>query len=156
MFQLKDPWLAIGINAALFDKHLVATRAALAEFTKGNLPKAGPAEKALAAIVLRRVDPIANDPSERVRRLHAGGKKASEDLDNIVDRIVFGTGDKRGIPTVSGDRKFPPPRGQPGRRAASLAAPTGAVRREMSPPQPVRVPRRTLVSECSGCRRTSP
>ena len=112
MSQLKDPWLAIGINAALFDKHLVATRAALAEFTKGNLPKAGPAEKALAAIVLRRVDPIANDPSERVRRLHAGGKKASEDLDNIVDRIVFGTGDKRGIPTVSGDRKFP-------RRAAS-------------------------------------
>jgi RHS repeat-associated protein len=106
MSSLKDPWLTVGINAFLLDKHLVATRAAITEFSTRNIKHAGPTEKVLAALVLWRVDPIADDPSARVAALRGTSTNSRRALDSPVDRIIFGTGDKLGIRTATSDRRF--------------------------------------------------
>ena len=106
MSSLKDPWLTVGINMFLLDKHLVATRAALTEFTTRNIHHAGPTEKVLAAVVLWRVDPIKDDPSVRVASLRGHTTNSRRALDSPVDRAIFGTGDKLNIRTTTSDKNF--------------------------------------------------
>ena len=98
--SLQRPWVAIGIHAYLADKHVVATQAALSELTRGLNNYPGPVETILVGLFLLRVDPIADNPSGRVMNLSdpSGNKR--------VDKIVFGTGDRLGITTLTGDERF--------------------------------------------------
>lgn len=56
-------------------------------------------------IFLLSVRPIPNDPSARIWNLVADSKRKEKIL-GLVDKIAFGTGDKRGIVTISNDGKF--------------------------------------------------
>lgn len=104
--SLGNPWLATALHAYLADKKMVVTQAVLTEFLTGSLNIAGPTEKTLAALFLMRVTVIPNDPSARVMALKAPSKTKQQRL-GPVDRIAFGTGDKLGIKTLTGDDKFP-------------------------------------------------
>jgi RHS repeat-associated protein len=103
--SLRDPQLALVLNAFLLDKNLVATESVVREFFAGPINNAGATEKVLAAALLERVTVIADDPSARVMNLQAPSNKKRKILGDI-DKIAFGTGDKLGIRTVSSDAKF--------------------------------------------------
>jgi hypothetical protein len=104
--SLRDPWLAIKINAFLWDKHAVVTREALAEWRSGNFHSAGPIERMLANVFLLQVDIIQNDPSKRVMRLKTKATNPKR-VDNFeTDKLIFGTGDNMGIRTATGDPSF--------------------------------------------------
>jgi hypothetical protein len=101
--QVKDPWLSAAVNAHLANMQPVITRAALGEYMSGSVRSAGPVEGMRALILLMRTHVVADNPSARVSALptsKSAFKKASP-----VDRIVLGTGDEMGIPTMTGDRE---------------------------------------------------
>ncbi|QPC82459.1 DUF1308 domain-containing protein [Phototrophicus methaneseepsis] len=76
------------------------TSAAAAEFAEAVLKHAGVTEMAGAGIHIVRVQLIQNDPSSRVLQL------PDPNLSRIADKIIFGTGDKLGIKTMTGDTTF--------------------------------------------------
>ena len=70
-----------------------------------NQKKAGPIEKMWIKIFLYRVREIPNDPSDRIKNLRTDSNNEKEAL-GPVDKIAFGTGDKKGYVTVTSDKKF--------------------------------------------------
>jgi hypothetical protein len=90
----------------LSDKKLVATSEALQELQNGNVNFAGGWERVLLGIFLERVERIPGDPSDRVLALEAMSNKQKKKL-GMADRIIFGTGDKMDVYTVTNDEKFP-------------------------------------------------
>ena len=78
---------------------MVMTETALGEF-RGTLRVAGPQEAARAGRFLKRVDIVPDSPSTRAVGLRITKKVGSN------DRLIFGTGDQLGIPTMSADEKF--------------------------------------------------
>ena len=82
-------------------KQMVMTETAKKEFTD-IVPKAGgPKEQARAEKLMKKVKVIPDDPSKRVMDLKLGQK-----VDKVNDKIIFGTGDKKGITTLTNDKKF--------------------------------------------------
>jgi RHS repeat-associated protein len=105
--QLDNPWVTASIHAYLFDKEPVATQTAVKEFIGGTaFQKAGPTERVLAGLFLLSVTVIPDDPSARVMNLQVGSSKRAAKRLGPLDKIIFGTGDKLGIPTVTHDNKF--------------------------------------------------
>lgn len=103
--QRKDFELNRRVSLLLVGKNLVATRAVIEEFMNGPFQAAGFEEKLMVYALFLRITPIDNDPSQRVIDLVADSK-AKKKLLGPVDRIAFGTGDKRNILTVTGDGDF--------------------------------------------------
>lgn len=98
--SMRNPFLAMAIHAYLADKRPVVTQTALTEILTGNIHFAGPTERAMLGIFLMGVKIIPDDPSERVMKLTTTRKLGAN------DKIIFGTGDKLGIKTITGDRDF--------------------------------------------------
>jgi len=80
-------------------KEMHMTETALAEF-QGTLRSAGPLEAARGQRFLNRVSIIPDTPSSRAMGLNITRKVGAN------DRIIFGTGDQLGIPTMTSDAKF--------------------------------------------------
>lgn len=87
------------LKAVVSGKQMVMTQTAVDEF-KNVLKVAGPIEQARAINFLNRVNIIADDPSVRALGLVLTKKVGSN------DKLIFGTGDKLGIQTVTADRRF--------------------------------------------------
>jgi hypothetical protein len=105
--QLSNPWVTAAIHAYLFDKEPVATQTAVKEFIAGTaFMKAGPTERVLAGLFLMSVTVIPDNPSARVMNLQVGSSKRAAKRLGPLDKIIFGTGDQLGIPTVTHDEKF--------------------------------------------------
>jgi len=104
--QLKNGWLALGVNAYLADKRVVVTAAVLKEFKNGSLNAAGPIERLLVGAFMLRVEEIPNNPSDRVKNLPSASASQRKKMGE-VDREAFGTADRLGIKTLTGDDKFP-------------------------------------------------
>lgn len=92
--------LRIQVGLLVKDKQMVMTDAAIQEL-EGNLRSANSSEKIRATLLLSRVKVIPNNPSERFMKL-----KITGGVDSESDKIIFGTGDKLNILTVSADSKF--------------------------------------------------
>jgi hypothetical protein len=67
--------------------------------------KAGPTERVLAGLFLMGVTQVADNPSDRVMNLQGKSNKQKKAL-KLPDRIIFGTGEQLGIPTVTHDSAF--------------------------------------------------
>jgi RHS repeat-associated protein len=103
--SLRSPFLVIGLNIFLLDKEKVATQAALTEFVDVSWKHAGPIEKLAAAMFLLGVREIPNDPAPEVMNIKITSKTSQKRLGRI-DKIIFGTGHKLGIRTITGDGRF--------------------------------------------------
>ena len=62
-------------------------------------------DRLVIALFLMSVRTIPDSPSARVMALNVGSKSLQKKLGQN-DRIIFGTGDQLGIPTVTADQKF--------------------------------------------------
>ncbi len=81
-------------------KQMVMTKTAEKEFDNIVDDIAGQQEKARAARFKEKVKIINDDPSDRAKNLKVTKKVGAE------DKIIFGTGDKKNITTVTADGKF--------------------------------------------------
>jgi len=88
-----------GMKAAVGDRRMVMTETAAAEF-QGALRAAGPSERARAARLMGRVDVVPDNPSAKAIGLTETKKVGAN------DKIIFGTGDTMGVPTMTSDAKF--------------------------------------------------
>ncbi|MBK7077737.1 MAG: DUF1308 domain-containing protein [Myxococcales bacterium] len=103
--SLKRPWQLLAMNAFLVTKEPLVTQTALGEFFTGPYNAAGPNERLVIALFLMSVRTIPDSPSARVMALNVGSRSLQKKLGQN-DRIIFGTGDQLGIPTVTADQKF--------------------------------------------------
>ncbi len=87
------------LKAHVTGKQMVMTQTAAAEFA-GLLSVAGPAEAARAQRFMRRVEIIPDHPSVRAMALRETRRVGA------ADKVIFGTGDQLGIPTMTSDTKF--------------------------------------------------
>lgn len=87
------------LKAAVEGRQMVMTETALEEF-QGTLRVAGPLETARAGRLLDRVQIIPDNPSARAVRLRVTKKVG------VNDKVIFGTGDRLGVPTMTADDKF--------------------------------------------------
>jgi hypothetical protein len=78
---------------------MVMTQTAVEEFA-GLLCVAGPEEAARAQRFLQRVEIIPDAPSSRAVALRETRRVGA------ADKVIFGTGDQLGIPTMTNDAKF--------------------------------------------------
>lgn len=78
---------------------MIMTETALGEF-QGTLRVAGPQETARAGRLLDRVQIIPDNPSARAAGLQVTKKVGAN------DKVIFGTGDRLGAPTMTADEKF--------------------------------------------------
>ena len=78
---------------------MVMTQTAAVECA-GLLSVTGPAEAARAQRLMRRVEIIPDNPSVRAMALRETRRVGA------ADKIIFGTGDQLGIPTMTSDAKF--------------------------------------------------
>ena len=82
------------------NKQIVMTERALMEFYNQLGTIAGRQEREMANIFLLVVEQVADDPSDRVARLRETQRVGAN------DKIIFGTADKLGIATITGDMRF--------------------------------------------------
>jgi hypothetical protein len=87
------------LRAHVAGKQMVMTQTAAAEFA-GLLRVAGSAEVARAQRFMRRVEIIPDNPSVRAMALRETRRVGA------ADKVIFGTGDQLGIPTMTSDAKF--------------------------------------------------
>jgi RHS repeat-associated protein len=90
----------IELNLFLFGRRLFVTQTASDEFVIGVLRYANTGEYFKAVLWLGQAAEIPDDPSDRALALRRTRTVKDKDI------IVFGTGDKYGLITVSGDQKF--------------------------------------------------
>jgi len=87
------------LKAHVVGKQMVMTQTAAEEFA-GLLRVAGPEEAARAQRFLHRVEIIPDAPSARAVALRETRRVGA------ADKVIFGTGDQLGIPTMTSDAKF--------------------------------------------------
>lgn len=87
------------LKAHVAGKQMVMTQTAAAEFA-GLLSVAGSAEAARAQRLMRRVEIIPDNPSIRAMALRETRRVGA------ADKVIFGTGDQLGIPTMTSAAKF--------------------------------------------------
>ena len=87
------------LKAAVEGRQMVMTETALEEF-QGTLRVAGPLETARAGRLLDRVQIVPDNPSARASALKVTKKVGAN------DKVIFGTGDRLGAPTMTADDKF--------------------------------------------------
>jgi hypothetical protein len=87
------------LKAHVAGKQMVMTQTVAEEFA-GLLSVAGPEEVARAQRFMRRVEVIPNTPSARAMALIETRRVGA------ADKVIFGTGDQLGIPTMTSDAKF--------------------------------------------------
>lgn len=78
---------------------MVMTQTAAVEFA-GLLNVAGPAEAARAQRFMRRIEIIPDNPSARAMALRETRRVGA------ADKVIFGTGDQLGMPTMTSAAKF--------------------------------------------------
>ena len=89
------------IGLLVDNKQIVMTKTAYKEF-QGNLKAStNDDEKIRAKVLMSRIKVIDDNPSQRFKEL-----KITGNVDTEEDKIIFGTGDKLGILTVTTDSKF--------------------------------------------------
>jgi hypothetical protein len=88
------------LRAFVQGRPMIMCAAARTEFLIAMSLAAGPIELARGGRFLSRVNFVPDDPSHRVATL-----RTTKNV-NDPDRIIFGTGDKLGIVTMTGDGKF--------------------------------------------------
>jgi len=88
------------IKAAIGERQMVMTETAEAEFRSAASRLAGPKEAARTERLMGRVNVVPDDPSARVAGLTLTKKVG------VNDRLIFGTGDKMGIQTLTSDANF--------------------------------------------------
>jgi hypothetical protein len=79
---------------------MLATKTAVNEFRSALIRNGTMQEQLRANRLLKRITTIADDPSALYRGISPSNKIGANDL------LIFGTGDKLGIPTVSNDKRF--------------------------------------------------
>lgn len=79
---------------------MMMTETAETEFRSAASRLAGPEEAARAERLMGRVTVIPDDPSARVAGLTVTKKVGAN------DRLIFGTGDRMGIQTLTSDARF--------------------------------------------------
>lgn len=79
---------------------MVMTETAQREFNAAVSRLAGPQEAARAERLMGRVNVVPDDPSASVAGLSLTKKVGAN------DRLIFGTGDKMGVQTLTSDAKF--------------------------------------------------
>ena len=87
------------LKAHVAGKQMVMTQTAAEEFA-GLLSVAGPEEAARAQRFMHRVEVISDTPSARAVALLETRRVGA------ADKVIFGTGDQLGIPTMTSDAKF--------------------------------------------------
>ncbi|WP_437621378.1 DUF6531 domain-containing protein [Sorangium sp. So ce1151] len=88
------------VLALIQGKKLVMTETAAEEFYRAAMKYGGPVEKARALALLLDAEIVADNPSPSFMAL-----KETKSV-GYNDKLVFGTGDRLGIPTITSDRKF--------------------------------------------------
>ena len=78
----------------------IMTRTAVVEFFRQVVTIAGPQERRAAASLMTQVKEVPDDPSDRVRSLRYTRSIKEPDI------LIFGTGDRHGIITVTADDSF--------------------------------------------------
>jgi hypothetical protein len=85
------------LEAYVSGKQMVMARTAVTEFFKIMITIGGSNERARAASFMSRVQEVEDDPSERALNLKPTGGIGQNDI------IIFGTGDRLGIKTMTTD-----------------------------------------------------
>jgi hypothetical protein len=95
--------------AYLADKDLYVTQTALDELLGGSIKAANAEEVRNAYYLLLSTTVVRDDPSERVVGMVASSRAQGRVLDRpngMKDRVLFGTGDRHGMVTYTGDVEF--------------------------------------------------
>jgi RHS repeat-associated protein len=95
----EDPKRA-DVEKLVAGKDMVMTQTAANEFQNITNTIGGPNEKARAAALMANVTVVPDDPSARAAALNVTKSVGAN------DKVILGTADKMGIPTVTADSKF--------------------------------------------------
>jgi RHS repeat-associated protein len=103
--QVSDPEMVADLWSYMSTKRVVMTDTAYREFLSGPYKYAGTLERALVTLFFLHVTFIRDDPSDDIMNIPAVSNKDKKIL-GANDRVIFGTGQKLGIPTITTDGRF--------------------------------------------------